>query len=125
MPEVVIDTSALAAMVYGEPTAEAVSQRLVGKTLVAPALLWFELANVCLKKVRHHPEDKEHYLACLAGVSRMGVDTREVDQVATVRLAEEARLSTYDASYLWLARHLGAELVTLDEKLAKVAAVTG
>jgi predicted nucleic acid-binding protein len=28
---------------------------------------------------------------------------------------------TYDASYLWLSRQLGAELVTLDRQLAKAA----
>ncbi len=29
--------------------------------------------------------------------------------------------TAYDASYLWLARQLGAELVTLDRELAKAA----
>ena len=32
--------------------------------------------------------------------------------------ARDTGLSAYDAAYLWLARHLGAELVTLDEPLA-------
>ncbi|HZT90151.1 MAG TPA: type II toxin-antitoxin system VapC family toxin [Stellaceae bacterium] len=41
---------------------------------------------------------------------------------ASLDLAEAAGLTAYDASYLWLARALGAELVTLDRKLA--AAVT-
>ena len=30
-------------------------------------------------------------------------------------------LTTYDASYLWLARDLGVELVTLDRQLAEAA----
>jgi predicted nucleic acid-binding protein len=33
-------------------------------------------------------------------------------------LAETTGLTAYDAAYLWLARHLGAGLVTLDCKLA-------
>jgi predicted nucleic acid-binding protein len=32
-------------------------------------------------------------------------------------LAVQSGLSAYDASYLWLARHHDAELVTLDKKL--------
>jgi predicted nucleic acid-binding protein len=36
-----------------------------------------------------------------------------------IGLAERTRLSLYDASYLRLARTLGAELVTLDDKLAR------
>jgi len=34
-------------------------------------------------------------------------------------LAERMKLSLYDASYLWLAHALGAELVTLDDRLAR------
>jgi predicted nucleic acid-binding protein len=40
-------------------------------------------------------------------------------------LAEHFGLTTYDASYLWLARELDAELVTLDRQLAHAAAMLG
>ncbi len=33
-------------------------------------------------------------------------------------MAEAASLTAYDASYLWIARTLGCELVTLDRRLA-------
>jgi len=35
-----------------------------------------------------------------------------------VLLALRTGLTPYDASYLWLAGYLGADLVTLDERLA-------
>ncbi len=38
-----------------------------------------------------------------------------------VSLALATGLTAYDASYLWLARLLGAELVTLDRRLAAAA----
>jgi hypothetical protein len=41
----------------------------------------------------------------------------EVDHAAVVRIALAANLSTYDASYLQLARALGAPLLTFDQKL--------
>jgi predicted nucleic acid-binding protein len=41
-----------------------------------------------------------------------------VDHPRILDLAEATGLTAYDASYLWLARALGAELVTLDRKLA-------
>jgi uncharacterized protein with PIN domain len=55
----VVDASALAALLFGEPEAEAVAARLDGARLVAPSLLGFELANVCLIKTRRHPEQRE------------------------------------------------------------------
>jgi predicted nucleic acid-binding protein len=36
-----------------------------------------------------------------------------------VNLADETGLTTYDASYLWLARHLQGEVVTLDRKMQR------
>jgi predicted nucleic acid-binding protein len=38
-----------------------------------------------------------------------------------VNLADETGLTTYDASYLWLARHLTGELITLDGKMQRAA----
>jgi predicted nucleic acid-binding protein len=45
-----------------------------------------------------------------------------VDHAAVVEIALATRLTAYDASYLWLARELGAELVTLDGALERAAA---
>jgi predicted nucleic acid-binding protein len=44
-----------------------------------------------------------------------------VDHDQTAGLALETGLTAYDASYLWLARRLGAELVTLDKALDAAA----
>jgi predicted nucleic acid-binding protein len=52
---------------------------------------------------------------------RLSVETVAVDHPATLDLAEAMGLTVYDASYLWLARALGGELVTLDRKLAAVS----
>ncbi|MFP4126244.1 MAG: hypothetical protein ACLFU0_06310 [Alphaproteobacteria bacterium] len=46
---------------------------------------------------------------------------RELDAVGVVAIAAETRLTAYEASYLWLARFLGAELVTLDRRLRAAA----
>jgi predicted nucleic acid-binding protein len=56
-------------------------------------------------------------------LARMGVDIVEVDHGEVLGLAQRIGLTAYDASYLWLARRTGSELVTLDRQLA--AAATG
>ena len=45
----VVDASALAALLFDEPEAGAIADRLEDANLVAPALLGFEIASVCLK----------------------------------------------------------------------------
>jgi predicted nucleic acid-binding protein len=117
----VVDASALAALVFGEPQAEAIAARLEGHRLVAPTLLPYEMASVCAKKLRRYPEQREAILAALALARRLDVDHVEVGPEELVTVAEESGLTVYDASYLWLAAFLDAELVTLDERLARAA----
>jgi predicted nucleic acid-binding protein len=119
MAATVVDASALAALLFGERDAEGVAHRLQGAEMVAPALLPFELTNVCWKKRRFHPELADAFLEGLRRFSRMGVRLVEVDTEGVLALAEAAGLTSYDAAYLWLARRLGSELVTLDRSLDK------
>ena len=118
MPLIVIDASALGAMVFGEPEAESTAERLGDASLAAPALIWFELANVCLKKIKRQPEQEERFLAALRRAREIHIAIHEVDSAGVVTLARSTRLTAYDASYLWLARHEHAGLVTLDQPLA-------
>jgi predicted nucleic acid-binding protein len=117
----VVDASAVAAILFAEPEGEAVAARIDGDRLFAPALLPFEIATVCIKKMRRHPSLRQPILARLSLLSRFPIETRDIDCDSVVRLADETMLSAYDASYLWLARTLGAELVTLDRRLAEIA----
>ena len=96
-----------------------VATQLDGAPLAAPHLLDFELANVCLIKARRHPEQKRALMAAFLLRSRLGVQNVAVRHDDVVTLAEVTGLTAYDASYLWLAQQLGAELVTLDRQLIR------
>lgn len=117
----VVDASALASVLFGEPGNEEVASRLEGRVLVAPALLRFELANICWKKVRRHPDDRERILAAHTLADGLDLHEVEVRFADVAELADRVDLTAYDASYLWLARALDLELVTLDRALARVA----
>ena len=117
----VVDASALAALLFGEPEAEAAAARLDGARLVAPSLIAYELANVCLTKCRRHPDRREAILAAFRLRARLGVEELAVDPARELDLALATGLTAYDASYLYLARRLGAELVTFDKALGRAA----
>ena len=117
----VVDASALAALLFGEPDAERVVGALSSGLLVAPALLEFELANICVVKIRRYPHQRQCLRQALGLRERMAIETVAVPTDEVVTLAEATGLTAYDASYLWLARRLHAELVTLDRKLGEAA----
>ena len=118
----VVDASALAALLFGEPEADAVAEQLGDARLVAPALLGFELANICLIKAGRHPEQRTALTAAFQLRDQFAVEEVAVDHDGARELAATTGLTSYDASYLWLARRLGAELVTLDQQLARADA---
>lgn len=122
MPAKVVDASAIAALVFGEPEAGEVANLLRGGKLVAPTLLPFEIASVCLKKLARYPDRREALMTGLRLFTRLEITTHHVDVLEAVELARHTGLSAYDASYLWLARDLPAELITLDGRLARASA---
>jgi predicted nucleic acid-binding protein len=121
----VVDASALAAVLFGEPRAKEIAARLGERELLAPTLLPYELASVGLKKLERYRSQRVEILESLALFARLGIREVEVPPEALVELARSRSLSTYDAAYLWLARTLACELVTLDRELAEAAAAPG
>jgi predicted nucleic acid-binding protein len=115
----VVDASAVVALLFNETTRESVVARLRGASLHAPALLRFEVANACLKKMRAAPSEREALLEALSLLDALSIELQNIDVTQTIVLAERTALTVYDASYLWLARALGVELVTLDDRLAR------
>jgi predicted nucleic acid-binding protein len=59
-------------------------------------------------------------MMALGAFARMRILLHDPDFSEVFRLTVRTRLTAYDAAYLHLARSLSAELVTLDDKLARV-----
>ena len=125
MPGSVADASILGAVAFGEPNAEEAVSLLADAKLYEPTLLAYDLASIARKKIVGYPGQIESILRALAAVLGMNVRWMEVDQFAVVNLALETGLTTYDASYLYLARHLGVPLLTFDRRLAAFAPPQG
>jgi len=115
----VVDASALGALVFGEPKAEKISEILSDEPMAAPALLWFELASICLKKIKAHPSQKSLISEAFELARKLNIEIIEVDHLAVIELAKDTGLTTYDTSYLWLALELRGELITLDTKMQR------
>ena len=117
MPALVADASVLAAIAFGESTARQARTELQGARLYEPYLLPFELASIARAKIRRDPAQRQVILRALAIALSIEMDLVEVEQVAVVRLALSSSLTTYDATYLHLARILRVPLVTFDRQL--------
>jgi predicted nucleic acid-binding protein len=78
------------------------------------------LASICLKKIKAHPSQRTLILKAFNLAERLTIDIVEVNHSGVITLAKETGITTYDASYVWLAKQLKGELVTLDTKMLRV-----
>ncbi len=103
---------------FEEPRADDAERLLSGWNLCAPTLLHYELASIARTKITRHPELHDVILVALTRGLALDITLVPVPHALVCELALEAGLSTYDASYLYLSRRLGAPLFTFDQKLA-------
>lgn len=118
----IVDASAVAAYLFAEAEAPQIRSLILGKSLAAPNLLGFELANVCQMKCRRQPAQRASFMAAYELRHHLAIEEYPVEHAEVLALAEATRLTHYDASYLWLSRRLDAPLITLDKAL--LAAIT-
>ncbi len=119
MPVSVVDASAVGALLFGEPAAERMAAAMEGQSLAAPTLLSYEVASICLKKIATHAHKEQLILDSLALFPALDVKLLAVPPTSAVEIALRRKLTAYDASYLWLAAELGANLLTLDAALMR------
>jgi len=121
---VVVDASVVVALARGEePALERVRQSWFdeGRKVFAPPFLWLELANALLRG-RGLPATVVAGLLQELEASGIEVADRGPAGVrASLELAERHGLTVYDASYLWLAIDLDADLATTDRALVEAA----
>ncbi len=93
-----------------------------GRTVLAPAIFWPEIANALLVRRRHSRSDVVAALRTLqlAGVETADRGVRGVEDA--VDLAAQHGLSVYDATYLQLAMDVEGEIATRDRQLMAAAA---
>jgi len=125
MPARVVDASVLAAWCFREPRASEALGFLQGSDLYAPVLLAYELTSIARRKATVYLQRLDVLTEALEIALALPIHWIEVDHVAVLRLALDVNLTTYDASYLYLARALGASLATFDQRLARAARNVG
>jgi predicted nucleic acid-binding protein len=126
---VVIDASALVALIASEPQGPTVATCIEswlsdGREIHAPALARYEIANALARQVADRRLSREDVAEAWPALEQLPISYHVlvdgpgvIDAAMTLR-----RRSAFDASYLALAIQLDAELWTLDGPLARNAA---
>lgn len=122
MPGKVADASVLGALIFQEPRSQEAMALLSHGPIYAPTLLSYELASIARKKILKQPNDRLKIFGALRIGLAMDITWVEADAAALAELSLDLKVTAYDAAYLWVARRLGAQLATFDERLKSAAA---
>src|SRR5687767_2826574 len=117
MRAIVVDASAVAAVLFNEPEGEPVLASVAG-SLLAPNLLRYEVASVCAAKLSLKPAEATTILARYRLFLDLEIELSEPDWATLPPLARAWSIPVYDAAYLQLALARKVNLVTLDARLA-------
>lgn len=111
------------------PATLAVLEQVVQSGAAAPALWPLEVLNVLVlaERRRRLSVVQRHALTGFLRDLPVALDQETAVQAwsVTTRLAEQYRLTLYDAAYLELAQRLGLPLATLDKELRAAAQALG
>ena len=125
MQRIVIDASAVIAVVVNEPHREALIAATRGASLIAPASLPWEIGNAfsaMFKKNRISLEDAQ---TALREAERIPIQLVEPSLAEAVEIAHEFTIYAYDAYMIASARQYRCPLLTLDRGLQMAALAAG
>lgn len=119
--DIVIDTSALIAVIVNEPERERIIAVTAGNTLIGPGSIPWEIGNAfsaMFKRSRLSLDGAAKGIKIFEGIPLRYVKS---DLANAIRIAKETGMYAYDAYFLDCAVRHKSPLLTLDVKLMKAA----
>jgi len=120
---VVIDASALVALLTDLHGGRWVAEQAKARALVGPHLLLFEAGNILRRLESVREIDPTASAAAHADLADLAVVLVGYPPLADRARELRANLTTYDACYVALAEYLEAPLVTLDARIARAPGI--
>lgn len=121
----VVDTSALIAVLTGEAARDHLIARTQGAELLAPGSVHWELGNAFSALIKRRRLKLPEVQAALTAYAQIPIRFVDVELAAAIELADRFGLYAYDAYLMACARRLRAPLLTLDARLGRAAQEAG
>jgi predicted nucleic acid-binding protein len=122
---IVIDTSAILAVLLDEPGKQAVVEATMGSVVCAPVSLRWEVGNAATAGVKRRRLTPERARQLIADFEQVTIREIAIDIGHAVDLGLELGIYAYDAYILEAARSSGFPLLALDGPIRRNAAKLG
>jgi len=123
--DIVIDTSALLAVIVGEPERDRIVELTSGHALLVPGAVSWEVGNAFSAMLKQHRLTLAEAQEGLRIFQTIPLRVVKVEMASALSLAHDAGLYAYDAYFLDCAVRHATPLLTLDHGLKKAAKQVG
>ena len=119
--DVVVDASAIIAVIVNEPSKSDIIQATQGASLIAPASIHWEIANAFSAMFKRSRLSLEEAIKAVVIFKQIPIRFVEVELEESLRLANQLNIYAYDAYLLRCAQKQKAPLLSLDKALLALA----
>jgi len=119
--QIVVDASAILAVILGEPERERLQELTRGNELIGPASVHWEIGNAFSRMLKRKRIQLREAQAGMSAYQSMQIRYLDVDMFRVLALAHQAGMYAYDAYLLDCCLRQGAPLLTLDGALQQAA----
>jgi predicted nucleic acid-binding protein len=119
--EMVIDTSAIIAVIANEPNRDALIAVTKGVNLIAPSSVHWEIGNAFSAMLKRKAITLQQALQSIESYHQIPLRFLDVELTDSLRLATELNIYAYDAYLLRCAQKYRAPLLSLDVRLLELA----
>ena len=123
--DLVVDTSAIIAVIANEPERPEILSKTVGATLIAPASVHWEVGNAFSAMFRRRRITLAQANMAIQSYERMLFRFVDVDLSQSLELSDQLDIYAYDAYVLACALNLRSPLLTMDRRLIEIASLVG
>jgi predicted nucleic acid-binding protein len=118
---IVVDTSAIIAVIAGEPEKSRLIELTKDATIVAPPSINWEVGNAFSAMLKRSRINLEQAVEAIEVYQEISLEIVEINLKEAVRLAGKYRIYAYDAYILQCAIENGLPLISLDQNLIGIA----
>jgi len=124
--EIVLDASAIMAVIADEPESDVVMNCTKNAVLVSPYIVSSEIANGLTKMMKKGIIDNKDKMIDLIKIfQKIPIKTAEINLEKSLEIAWDYEIYAYDAFYLETAKRLNLPLLTFDNRMRKIGKQIG
>ena len=119
--DIVVDTSAIIAVIANKPEKEALVELTTGADLIAPRSVHWEIGNAFSAMLRRERIKVEQAIQAVKLYQKIPIRFVDVELEETLRIADALGIYAYDAYLIRCALKYRAPLISLDRNLVNAA----